>query len=77
MPNFKNEKIGTKKERVIMTNSLMTKVEEMSNLDQLVVEMKKLAAQLEQGITTWENTCGYNNEELLPFLNLPTEGAYV
>jgi hypothetical protein len=50
----------------------------MTALEMKVEEMKKFAAELEQGITTWENACGYaNNEELLPFLNLPTEGAYV
>jgi hypothetical protein len=40
-------------------------------------EMKRFAAELEQGISTWENTCGYDiNEELLPFLNLTTESEF-
>lgn len=55
-----------------MTNSLMNK-----GLEMRIQDMKRIAAELEQGITTWENTCGYDiNEELLPFLNLPTEGEY-
>ena len=70
-PKIKKEKNGTKKERVIM-NQVMTR-----GLEMRLEEMKKFAAELEQGSITWENACGYSNEELLPFLNLATEGEYV
>ena len=55
-----------------MTNSLMNK-----GLEMRLAEMKRIAVELEQGITTWENTCGYDiNDELLPFLNLTTESEF-
>lgn len=56
----------------------MTQLTMKKSLVEKVEEMRKFAAELEQGLTTWENACGYsNNEELLSFLNLPTEGEYI
>lgn len=56
----------------------MTQLTIKKSLAQKVEEMQMFAAQLEQGLTTWDNACGYDiNEELLSFLNLPSEGEYV
>ena len=50
-------------------NQVMTR-----GLEMRLEEMKRFAAELEQGTITWENACGYsNNDELLPFLNLTEE----